>query len=103
MTRYVALFRAVNVAGHARMATAELVRRFAAAGALDVSSFGHAGNVLFDTPRGAAAIVARVRTELGRRYGEQPVVVLRTARSSNACWRRSRSRRAAQRLPTSST
>ena len=79
MTRYVALFRAVNVAGHARMATAELVRRFAAAGASDVSSFGHAGNVLFDTPRLAAAIVARVRTELGRRYGEQPVVVLRTA------------------------
>ena len=35
--------------------------------------------MLFDTPRGAAAIVARVRTELGRRYGEQPVVVLRTA------------------------
>jgi uncharacterized protein (DUF1697 family) len=78
MTRYVALFRAVNVAGHPRMATAELVRRFSAAGALDVSSFGHAGNLLFSTPR-AVDVVARVRVELALQYGESPIVVLRTA------------------------
>lgn len=71
--------RAVNVAGHARLPTADLARLFAAAGALDVDSFGHAGNVLFGAPRGAAAIVARVRDELDRRCGERPVVVLRTA------------------------
>ena len=78
MTRYVALLRAVNVAGHARIPNANLVRLFAAAGALDVASFGHAGNLLFSTPRGAAAIVTRVRDEIGRRHGERPVVVLRT-------------------------
>ena len=78
MTRYVALFRAVNVAGHARIATAELVRRFTAAGALDVSSFGHAGNLLFSAPR-ATAVVARVRADLALRYGEANIVVLRRA------------------------
>jgi uncharacterized protein (DUF1697 family) len=79
MTRYVALLRAVNVAGHARITGAALTRLFAAAGALDVASFGHAGNLLFSAPRGAATIVTRVRDELGRKHGERPAVVLRTA------------------------
>jgi uncharacterized protein (DUF1697 family) len=79
MTRYVALLRAVNVAGHARIPTAALTRLFATVGALDVASFGHAGNLLFSAPRGAAAIVTRVRDELGRKHGERPVIVLRTA------------------------
>jgi uncharacterized protein (DUF1697 family) len=78
MTRYVALLRAVNVAGHARIPSAELARIFVAAGGLDVASFGHAGNLLFTAPRGAA-VVGRVRDEIGRRYDERPVVVLRTA------------------------
>jgi len=80
MTRYVALLRAINVAGHARIPTAELALLFTAAGALDVTSCGHAGNLLFSARRGAAAaIVARVRDELGRRQGERPAIVLRTA------------------------
>ena len=80
MTRYVALLRAVNVAGHTRIPTAEIALLLTAAGALDATSFGHAGNFLFSAPRGAtAAIVARFRTELGRLHGERPVVVLRTA------------------------
>jgi uncharacterized protein (DUF1697 family) len=78
MTRYVALLRAVNVAGHARIPSAELARLFAAAGAVDVASYGHAGNLLFSARRGAA-VVARVRDVIGRRYDERPVVVLRTA------------------------
>ena len=66
MARYVALLRAVNVAGHARIPTDELARMLAAAGARDVISFGHAGNFVFEAPRGAAAIAARVRSESGR-------------------------------------
>ena len=79
MARYVALFRAVNVAGHARISAAELARIFAAAGARDVASFGHAGNLLFSAARSPAAIVARARQAIGRRYGEQPIVVVRAA------------------------
>jgi uncharacterized protein (DUF1697 family) len=79
MARYVALLRAVNVAGHPRMATEELARLFVAAGALDVASVGHAGNLLFSAARGARTIAARVAGEIDRRHGERPVIVLRTA------------------------
>ena len=80
MARHVALLRAVNVAGHARISAAELVQTFSAAGALDVVSFGHAGNLLFSAPRGTAAIVARARDLLARRHGERPCIVVRGAR-----------------------
>ena len=79
MPRYVALFRAVNVAGHARIGGAELARIFTAAGARDVSSFGHAGNLLFAAPGSPAAIVSRARDAIERRYGERPHVVVRSA------------------------
>ena len=77
MPRYVALFRAVNVAGHARIAVADLVRIFAASGARDVASFGHAGNIMFSAPSAPGAIVARARETIGRRHGERPVIVER--------------------------
>jgi len=80
MPRYVALFRAVNVAGHARISTAELARIFTAAGARDVRSFGHAGNLCFSAARAPSAIVARARAAIRRKHGEQPVVVVRTAK-----------------------
>jgi uncharacterized protein (DUF1697 family) len=79
MPRYVALLRAVNVAGHARIGSAELARIFTAAGARDVSSFGHAGNLLFSAARSPAAIVARARDTIGRRHGERPLIVVRSA------------------------
>jgi uncharacterized protein (DUF1697 family) len=84
MARYVALLRAVNVAGHARITADQLLRTFSAAGALDVSSFGHAGNVLFSAPRGAAAIVARAGDLLQRRTGERPQIVVRAAAALTA-------------------
>ena len=79
MARYVALLRAVNVAGHARFSAAELARIFTAAGARDVSSFGHAGNLLFSAARSPATIVARARDAIGRLSGERPLIVIRSA------------------------
>lgn len=79
MARYVALFRAVNVAGHARIPAAELARIFTASGASDVSSFGHAGNLVFSAARAPGAVVTRAREAIGRRHGERPVIVLRKA------------------------
>jgi uncharacterized protein (DUF1697 family) len=79
MGRYVALLRAVNVAGHARISAVDLARTFTAAGAADVSSFGHAGNLLFRARGGHSRIVARVRDRLERRYGERPAIVVRSA------------------------
>ena len=79
MARYVALLRAVNVAGHARISAAELAQIFTAAGARDVSSFGHAGNLLFSAARAPATIVARARNTIGGLHGERPLIVLRSA------------------------
>ena len=79
MPRYVALLRAVNVAGHARVSTAELVKIFETAGARDVLSFGHAGNLLFSAARAPSAIVARARVAIGRGHGERPLIVVRSA------------------------
>jgi uncharacterized protein (DUF1697 family) len=79
MARYVALLRAVNVAGHARISAIELARIFRAAGARDVSSFGHAGNLLFSAARSPSAIVARARDAIGHRHGERPLIVVRSA------------------------
>jgi uncharacterized protein (DUF1697 family) len=78
MARYVALLRAVNVAGHAVISADELVRVFTRAGARHVSSFGHAGNLLFSA-RSPAAVAARARNALGRRHGERPTIVVRSA------------------------
>ena len=79
MARYVALLRAVNVAGHARVSADELARIFARAGARDVLSFGHAGNLLFSAAKSPAAIVARARDAVGRRHGERPFIAVRSA------------------------
>ena len=80
MTTYVALLRAVNVAGHARLPAAGLAKLFAAAGAADVVTFGHAGTVLFTTSRAAAKLVVTVRDAVADGFGERPVIVLRTRR-----------------------
>ena len=79
MPKYVALLRAVNVAGHPRISRLELERIFQTAGASDVSSFGHAGNLLFSAARAPSVIVARARDAIGRRHGERPLIVLRSA------------------------
>ena len=79
MARYVALLRAVNVAGHARVSGDELARIFTRAGARDVSSFGHAGNLLYRAAKSPTAIVAPARDAVGRRYGERPFIVVRSA------------------------
>lgn len=79
MARYVALFRAINVAGHARVRSEELRRAFMAAGAREVVTYGHAGNVLFTAQRAGATICARVSAALQRAQGGKPVVVVRSA------------------------
>jgi len=78
--RYVALLRAVNVAGHARVPTTALTRLFAAAGAANCRSFGHSGNVLFTAATPASRqLIAAVQAAIADAWGQRPDVVLRTA------------------------
>ena len=80
LTRYVALLRAVNVAGHARLRMAALTPLFAAAGAREARAFAHAGNVLFSAPRHAVrSLIANAQTAIADVCGERPSIMLRTA------------------------
>ena len=77
MTRYVALLRAVNVAGHGKINMSELRQAFSALGYADVGTYIQSGNVVFTSD-------ARVEgTELGRalagELGAAVEVMLRTA------------------------
>src|SRR5688572_19818644 len=82
MTR-VAFLRAVNVAGHARVAMVDVVRAFEKAGCCGARSYGHAGNLLW-AQSGGAAPVEKVRALLGRLLGEPPGIMMRTKREISA-------------------
>jgi uncharacterized protein (DUF1697 family) len=75
----VAFLRAVNVAGHARVAMADVCKVFAKAGCRDVRSVGHAGNLLWTQAAGKVP-EERLRVLLGRLLGESPELMVRTAR-----------------------
>src|SRR5277367_1461965 len=79
MTAFVALLRSVNVAGHGRLAMAELKEMFMALGYTDVATYIQTGNVIFQTPsRDATKIETAIERELGRTFGAAPKVLLRT-------------------------
>ena len=76
---WVALLRALNVGGRNRLAMAELVAAFEAAGAREVTTYIQSGNVLFRSGRKEAAEVAtRVGAALTDRLGVEVPVVIRT-------------------------
>jgi uncharacterized protein (DUF1697 family) len=75
----VAFLRAVNVAGHARVAMADVCTVFEKAGCRDVRSVGHAGNLLW-TPSAGTVSAEKLRARLGRLLGEPPELMVRTAR-----------------------
>ena len=79
MPRYVALLRSVNVAGHGRLAMADLRASFDALGYSEVSTYIQTGNVLFATSsKSEKAVVAAIEEQLASDFGESPAVLLRT-------------------------
>jgi uncharacterized protein (DUF1697 family) len=79
MPRYVALLRSVNVAGHGRIAMAELVRSFDTLGYKDVSTYIQTGNVLFTaSSKSTATLAAQIEKQLAADFGSAPAVILRT-------------------------
>jgi uncharacterized protein (DUF1697 family) len=76
---HLALLRGVNVGGKNRLSMAELVRVFADAGCVDVSTYIQSGNVLFRAPTATIAqlpdaLSARIRT----RFALDVPVILRS-------------------------
>jgi len=79
MPNYIALLRSVNVAGHGRLAMADLKQSFVTLGFDDVATYIQTGNVLFRTPATARlALVAQIESQLALDFGASPVVILRT-------------------------
>lgn len=77
---WVALLRAVNVAGSGKLPMKALAALFTAAGCADVRTYIASGNVLFraDAKR-AAQVPARIGDAVERDFGFRPAVVLRSA------------------------
>lgn len=76
-TTYVALLRAVNVAGHGKVTMDELRAAFDAAGFTDVRTYIQSGNVVFASASPVTA--ADVERSVGESLGTEPTVMLRTA------------------------
>jgi uncharacterized protein (DUF1697 family) len=79
VTAYVALLRSVNVAGHGRLAMADLKASFVALGYTDVSTFIQTGNVLFRSrSKSMPTLIAAIEGQLEADFGTSPAVLLRT-------------------------
>ncbi|HVA09168.1 MAG TPA: DUF1697 domain-containing protein [Acidimicrobiales bacterium] len=80
MPTYVALLRSVNVAGHGRLAMADLQRSFREIGHADVSTYIQTGNVIFrSASRSASRLTTDIEEQLRVDFGQSPAVIIRTA------------------------
>jgi uncharacterized protein (DUF1697 family) len=80
VSTYVALLRAVNVAGHGRLAMADLRATLTAAGGRDVATYLQSGNAVFTSEMpDPEAIAADLRARLARDHSLDIPVMVRTA------------------------
>jgi uncharacterized protein (DUF1697 family) len=79
--QYVTFLRAINVAGHATVRMTDLKGAFVSAGCQDVETCIQSGNVVFEsTVKKRTALFQNIQTELRPLVGDQPVLMMRTAR-----------------------
>jgi uncharacterized protein (DUF1697 family) len=77
---YVALLRSVNVAGHGRIAMADLRQSFLALGHRDVETYIQTGNVIFtSSSTSTTKLVGTIEQRLESDFGSAPAVILRSA------------------------
>ncbi|CDZ45177.1 DUF1697 domain-containing protein [Neorhizobium galegae] len=79
MTVYIALLRAVNVAGTALPMT-ELKAICETLGFTDVKTYIQSGNVLFRSDEAEAKVAEKLDEALGRKFGKKPGVMVRSTR-----------------------
>ena len=79
MTSYVALLRAMNVAGTGKLPMAELRRIGEQCGFANVRTFIASGNLLFESDLGEAEARARIEAGLESFFGKKVPVFVRTA------------------------
>ncbi len=83
MAVYVALLRAVNVAG-APLPMADLKAICEDLGFTDVKTYIQSGNVLFRSADSEAVVARRLDDALGARFGKNPGVMIRSAKQLRA-------------------
>ncbi|EUB95334.1 protein of unknown function DUF1697 [Rhizobium sp. CF080] len=83
MTVYVALLRAVNVAGTALQMT-ELKTICEGLGFTDMKTYIQSGNVLFRSDEPEAQVADRLDDALGRKFGKKPGVMVRSTEELQA-------------------
>ena len=79
MTAFVALLRAMNVAGTGKLPMAELRRIGEACGFANVRTFIASGNLLFSSDLAEADVQARIEAKLEAFFGKRVAVFVRTA------------------------
>jgi uncharacterized protein (DUF1697 family) len=80
MSRQVALLRAVNVAGHGKIAMADLCAAAEEAGLKGVRSLLQSGNLVFDAAtRSASAVESLLESVCAKKFGVKTDVHIRTA------------------------
>ena len=79
MTAYVALLRAMNVAGTGKLPMSELKRIGEACGFANVRTFIASGNLLFDSDLAEAEAQARIEEKLEAYFGKPVPVFVRSA------------------------
>jgi uncharacterized protein (DUF1697 family) len=85
MTRYVALFRGINVGKAKRIAMADLRALLESLGYADVQTLLNSGNAVFSGPAGAAAGHARrIRAAVLESSGVDAMVIVKTAKDLHA-------------------
>ncbi|MCQ1833934.1 DUF1697 domain-containing protein [Neorhizobium galegae] len=77
MTVYIALLRAVNVAGTALQMT-ELKSICEGLGFTDVKTYIQSGNVLFRSDEAEAKVAGKLDDALGQKFGKKPGVMVRS-------------------------
>ncbi len=79
MTRWVALFRGINVGGKNKLPMADLRALATDLGYGDVATYIHSGNLVFSSPQGdSAQLEAALAAAVEARFGFRPIILLRT-------------------------
>lgn len=80
MPRYAAMLRGINLGPRKRISMADLRRLFEDLGATNVQTYVVSGNVVFDSPPGSRAELAKkIRATIQADLGHDVAIVLRTA------------------------
>ena len=85
MPRYVALLRAVNVGGTAKLPMKDLATIVAELGGANVRTYIQSGNVVFEAPaRSASKLPSALEAAIEERFGFRRPVILRSATELHA-------------------